>query len=264
MHILRYALRNISRNIGLSISVTLIVAFLVFFVCILRFALFSTDVFTENIVDRLGIVIHLRPGYDGESVRVQECISGITKSWDTISVEYISQADVLDTMKKRDPTLASLVESDDQNPFPNSIRISHIRDLDIYKEIDAYVAQFQDVLQYDTSSTDSRLLEYQSQYREISGIVAKLQILKWAMYLFLLLFILTVLSIVYMVIHTLIFFVQDEIRIIEFVGGQPLYIYGPLSLQGALYTTVASLIVIGFIESLLVAIGSSGLSPYFA
>jgi hypothetical protein len=120
-------------------------------------------------------------------------------------------------MKKRDPTLASLVESDDQNPFPNSIRISHIRDLDIYREIDTYVAQFQDVLQYDIASTDSRLLEYQSQYREISGIVAKLQILKWAMYLFLLLFILTVLAIVYMVIHTLIFFIQDEIRIIELV-----------------------------------------------
>jgi cell division protein FtsX len=197
--------------------VTLIIAFLIFFVCILRFALFSTDVFTESIVDRLGIVIHLRPGYDRESVRVQACIAGIAKRWDSISVEYISQSDVLDTMKKRDPTLASLVESDDQNPFPNSIRISHIRDLDIYREIDTYVAQFQDVLQYDIASTDSRLLEYQSQYREISGIVAKLQILKWAMYLFLLLFILTVLAIVYMVIHTLIFFVQDEIRIIELV-----------------------------------------------
>jgi cell division protein FtsX len=226
----------------------------VFFVCILRFALFSTDVFTTNIVDRLGIVIHLRPGYDRESVRVQECISGIKNRWDVISVEYISQSDVLDTMKKRDPALASLVETDDQNPFPNSIRISHIRDLDIYKEVDAYVTQFQDVLQYDASSTDSRLLEYQSQYREISSIIAKLQILKWAMYIFLILFILTVVAIIFMVIHTLTFFVQDEIRIIELVGGQPLYIYGPLSLQGALYTSVASILVIGFIQSLLIAI----------
>jgi cell division protein FtsX len=217
MNILRYALQGISRNIGLSASVILIIAFLVFFVCILRFALFSTDVFTRTIIDRLGIVVLIQQPYDGTNIRVQEVIAGIAKGFDDIAVQYISREDALRKMQEKDPKLTSFVETAEDNPLPNTIRIGHIRNLDHYRAIDAYLSSFADVLQYDTGSTDSRLLEYQSQYRDISAIIAKFQILKWAMYIFLALFVLTVVAIISMVIHTLTFFVQDEIRIIELV-----------------------------------------------
>ncbi len=69
-----------------------------------------------------------------------------------------------------------------------------------------------------------------------------LNILQATVYIFLALFVFTVAILVYMVIHNFIFFLQNEVRIIELVGGRPSFIYGPFILQGTLYALFASLV----------------------
>ncbi len=65
---------------------------------------------------------------------------------------------------------------------------------------------------------DKKLLDYQSQYDRIASVIKMLKILQFAVYVFLGLFIFTVAIVIYMVIHNFVFFLQDEVRIIELVG----------------------------------------------
>lgn len=59
---------------------------------------------------------------------------------------------------------------------------------------------------------------------------------------------------IHMVIRNFIFFLQDEMRIIELVGGKPSFIYGPLAVQGIVYATLGVL----FAFSLFVAFNNFG------
>lgn len=138
--------------------------------------------------------------------------------------QYISREDAFDILKTRNPDLASLVEQNDQNPLPNSIRISNVA-ISSYRDLDIYISGFKDILQYDQSSFDKKLLDYRAQYERISSVVEMLKILQVAVYILLILFVFTVSIVVYMVIHNFIFFLRDEIRIIELVGGNPSFIY---------------------------------------
>ncbi len=61
------------------------------------------------------------------------------------------------------------------------------------------------------------------------------------------LFMFTVAMIIYTVIGNSVFFQRQEIEIIELVGGQKSFIYGPFLIQGALYSLIATLIVLSFI-----------------
>lgn len=54
----------------------------------------------------------------------------------------------------------------------------------------------------------------------------------------------TVAMIIYTVIGNSVFFQQQEIEIIELVGGKKSFIYGPFLIQGALYSLIATLIVL--------------------
>lgn len=47
-----------------------------------------------------------------------------------------------------------------------------------------------------------------------------------------------------MIIRNFIYFLQDEVRIIELVGGSPLFIYGPFVIQGFLYVVCSNLIAL--------------------
>ncbi len=164
-----------------------------------------------------------------------------------MQVDYISREDALTLLTARNPDLATLIEKD-VNPLPNSIRLSNI-DIDQYSSLNIYIGRFRDILQYDQGSLDRKLLDYRSQYARIASVVEMLHILQMAVYILLGLFVFTVAILIYMVIHNFVFFLQDEVRIIELVGGRPSFIYGPFVIQGILYasiaTTFATLIFMG-------------------
>lgn len=238
MQLLRYALKNIFRNIFLSASSVLIIGLLVFFVNILIFVIFSTDRFITSINNRISININFQDGYDSTQVRSNEFLSGVVSSFSGIQVDYISRESALVLLTTRNPDLATLIEND-SNPLPNSVRLSNI-DINLYTWLNVYIEKFRDILQYDKSSMDKKLLDYQSQYDRIASVIVMLKILQFAVYVFLWLFVFTVAIVIYMVIHNFVFFLQDEVRIIELVGGRPSFIYWPFVLQGILYASVAT------------------------
>ena len=223
MQLIRYALRNIFRNIWLSVSSLLIIGLLVFFVHILLLVIFSTDRFITSINDRISININLQDGYDNSQIRSIEFLSGVTASFSGVQVDYISREDALSLLTTRNPDLATLIERD-ANPLPNSVRLSNI-DIDLYSSLNVYIGRFRDILQYDQGSLDRKLLDYRSQYDRIANVVEMLHILQIAVYILLGLFVFTVAIVIYMVIHNFVFFLQDEVRIIELVGGRPSFIY---------------------------------------
>lgn len=108
------------------------------------------------------------------------------------------------------------MEQNDENPLPNSIRISNI-DINSYRDVNIYISNFKDILQYDEEDLNKKLTSYKAQYERISQVVDMLKILKFAVFILLALFVFTVSIVVYMVIHNFIFFLRDEIRIIELV-----------------------------------------------
>lgn len=187
----------------------------------------------------------LQDGYDNTQLRSQEFLSGITKSFTGLTAQYIPKDQALeDLVKVRNPWLAVLVEQNDENPLPNSIRISNI-DINSYRDVNIYISNFKDILQYDEEDLNKKLTSYKAQYERISQVVDMLKILKFAVFILLALFVFTVSIVVYMVIHNFIFFLRDEIRIIELVWGNPSFIYGPFVLQGFIYATIASLLAVG-------------------
>jgi cell division transport system permease protein len=241
MHIFRYAIRNILRNTLLSASSVLIIGLLIFFVHILLLVLFSTDRFISSINERIKIQINFQDGYDNTQSRSQELITGITTGFSGVVVSYISREQAKDIILSRNQDFASLFENKTENPFPNSIRLSGIG-IDLYAPLNVYIARFRDILQYDQTSLDKKLLDYRTQYEHIASIIEKLHTMQIAVFILLGLFVFTVAIVIYMVIHNFVFFLQDEIRIIELVGGRSLFIYGPLVLQGIIYAGIAGIL----------------------
>jgi cell division transport system permease protein len=215
MYLFRYALKNIFRNIFLSVSSILIIGLLVFFVNILLLVIFSTDRFITSINSRISININFQDGYDNSQLRSSEFLSGVTTSFSGVDVEYISREKALVLLTTRNPDLATLIEND-SNPLPNSVRLSNI-DINQYTNLNTYIGHFRDILQYDQGTLDKKLLDYRSQYERITGVIKMLNILQSTVYIFLVLFVFTVAILIYMVIHNFIFFLQNEVRIIELV-----------------------------------------------
>jgi cell division transport system permease protein len=261
MQLIRYAIRNILRNIWLSASSLLIIGLLVFFVHILLLVIFSTDRFITSINDRISININLQDGYDNSQIRSIEFLSGVTMTFSGVQVDYISREDALTLLTTRNPDLATLIEKD-ANPLPNSIRLSNI-DIDLYSSLNVYIGRFRDILQYDQGSLDRKLLDYRSQYDRIASVVEMLHILQIAVYILLGLFIFTVAIVIYMVIHNFVFFLQDEVRIIELVGGRSSFIYGPFVIQGMLYAMIATALATIAFVALIALIRSQSLFADF-
>ena len=261
MHHLRYAIKNIFRNIFLSASSVLIIGLLIFFVNILLFVIFSTDRFITSINDRISININFKDGYDNTQIRSKEFLSGIALSFSWVQVDYISREDALVLLTTRNPDLATLIESD-SNPLPNSVRLSNI-DINLYESLNVFIGRFRDVLQYNQESLDKKLLDYKSQFERISSVVEMLHILQFAVYILLGLFVFTVSIVIYMVIHNFVFFLQDEVRIIELVGGRPSFIYGPFILQGLIYASLATCLSICVFLGIILLVRSQALFSDF-
>ena len=216
MNILRYAFKNIFRNLFLSISSIIIIGLLAFFVNILLFVNSSADKFIQSINNRISFTINFRDGFDQSSPRAQMLMKTMAAAFPDIKVDYISQVQAFAILQSRNPDLAALVEHGDQNPLPNSLQISNI-DLDSYSHLNDNISRFQDILQYDAGDMSRKLVDYRSQYERVTVVVRILTMLQIGVYILMGLFIFTVFVVVNMIIRNFIFFLQDEVRIIELV-----------------------------------------------
>jgi cell division transport system permease protein len=249
MYILKYALKNIIRNPFISLSSLVVIGLLVFFINILLLVLFSTDKFIESVNDRISITIPYQSGYTDQSLRSQQLFYVLESSFSGIEANYVSRDEAFLIFRARNPDLAKLIESADENPLPSSIQLSGIP-LGSYEAVQRVIAQYKDILEYDENAMNRKLIDFQSQYNRIEGLVKILRLLEYGVYALLVLFVFTVFVVVYTIISNTIFFLRDEMSIIELVGGKPYFIYGPLVIQGMIYTFVATLLALGLFYAL--------------
>ncbi len=249
MNILRYAWQNIKRNLSLSISSILAVGLLIFFVNILLFVLYASDEFIGYINNRIAIQISFKPGYTDKQVRSQDFINGIQQFFPGSQVTYISQQQGLDMLAERAPNLTSIVENHNDNPLPNSVRITKVSVAD-YEYLNSFITKYKDILEYDDKNTSRKLLDYKAQYEQIVLVVDMMKKLNAFVYVLIALFLATVFLIVNIIIRNFIQFFRNEISIIELVGGYPVFIYGPFVLQGVFYTSMGVVLAIAIFFSL--------------
>lgn len=249
MYILKYAFKNIIRNPFISLSSLIVIGLLIFFINILTLVLFSTGKFIDGVNDRISITIPFQSGYTDESLQTQKLLYTLSSSFSGIESRYISQEEAFVLFQSRNPDLAKLIEWTDENPLPNSIRLSGIP-LDSYEAIEQVIAEYKDILEYNETEFNRKLIDFQSQYNRIESLVKILRFLEYGVYALLALFFFTVFVVVYTVISNTIFFLRDEMSIIELVGGRSYFIYWPLVIQWIFYTSIASLLAAGVLYGL--------------
>lgn len=241
MYIFKYAFKNIVRNPFISLSSIVVIGLLIFFINILTFVLFSTGKFIEGVNDRISITIPFQSGFTTESLQTQKLLYTLWTSFSGIESKYISQDEAFVLFQSRNPDLAKLIEWTDENPLPNSLRLSWIP-LKSYESVERVIAEYKDILEYNETEFNRKLIDFQSQYSRIESLVKILRLLEYWVYALLVLFIFTVFVVVYTVISNTIFFLRDEMSIIELVGGRSYFIYGPLVIQWLFYTSIASVL----------------------
>jgi cell division transport system permease protein len=249
MFILKYALKNIIRNPFISLSSLVVIGLLVFFINILLLVLFSTDKFIESVNDRISITIPYQSGYTDQSLRSQQLFYLLESSFSGIEANYVSRDEAFLIFRARNPDLARLIESTEENPLPSSIQLSGIP-LGSYEAVQGTIAQYKDILEYDENAMNRKLIDFQSQYNRIEWLVKILRLLEYGVYALLILFVFTVFVVVYTIISNTIFFLRDEMSIIELVGGKSYFIYGPLVIQGMIYTFSATLLALALFYAL--------------
>lgn len=250
MYILKYAFKNIIRNPFISLSSLVVIGLLIFFINILTLVLFSTGKFIDGVNDRISITIPFQSGYTDESLQTQKLLYTLSSSFSGIESRYISQEEAFVLFQSRNPDLAKLIEWTDENPLPNSLRLSWIP-LGSYEAIEQVIAEYKEILEYNETEFNRKLIDFQSQYSRIESLVKTLRALNYSIYTLLVLFIFTVFVVVYTIISNTIFFLRDEMSIIELVGGKSYFIYGPLMIQGMIYTWLAALLSLGIFSVLL-------------
>ncbi|HBA44472.1 TPA: hypothetical protein DCZ31_00335 [Patescibacteria group bacterium] len=110
----------------MSFSSILVLSLIIFFINILLLVNFTVDTITSNVNDRLTISLNLKSSYTNENSEVIELITNIKLFNKTLNVSYISQEDAFSILRKRDPELAKVIESEKDNPLPSSILIKNI------------------------------------------------------------------------------------------------------------------------------------------
>lgn len=249
MYIFKYAFKNIVRNPFISLSSIVVIGLLIFFINILTLVLFSTEKFINSVNDRISITIPFQSGYTDESLQTQKLFYTLSTSFPDIQSLYISQEEAFTLFQSRNPDLAKLIESTDENPLPNSLRLSWIP-LGSYEAIEKLMAEYRDILEYNETEFNRKLIDFQSQYSRIESLVKILRLLAVWVYTLLGLFVFTVFVVLYTVISNTIFFLRDEMSIIELVGGRSYFIYGPLVIQWVFYTGMAVFLAVWVFYSL--------------
>ncbi|MDQ1343946.1 MAG: cell division transport system permease protein [Patescibacteria group bacterium] len=241
MRIFKYALKNVARNSFLSFSTVLVLSLMTFFIYVLFFVEYVASAIIGNISDRLSLSLNLRSGYSDTSSEIVELTNGLRAVDPSVEVRYVSNVEAFEILKKRDPELARVIESDKDNPLPSSVSVKNVP-IAKYAELDAIVSKHRDAVQYDAGTGKKTIVDYRAQYEKIKGLTDVLISIRYGTIAVVGLFLFAVAAIVYNAIGNSVFYYREEIRIIGLVGGGARFVYGPFAIQGLVYALVAAVI----------------------
>ena len=152
-----------------------------------------------------------------DHTRVIELQSELRNTFPRVGQEYISSEKALEKIRLREPQLAALVETGSENPLPNSIRITKLG-IDAYDRLNSVVVAYKDILQYEKTDLQNRMVTYRDQMLKIEPLVEQLRNIEYGVYAMIALFFLTVFIVLYNVIGNFVFFYSEEIKVIMLVG----------------------------------------------
>jgi hypothetical protein len=143
--------------------------------------------------------VKTQPGIVLGNARLESMMLGISGSFSGISMKYISADDALEIVRTRDAGLVNIVESASENPLRNSIVFSQI-DIDSYEKLDAYIRTYSDILEFSATTDITKKNNYNVQKTKIIELINILQISRYGVLSIMVLFVLTVATILYNVI----------------------------------------------------------------
>nr|MDD3720217.1 hypothetical protein [Candidatus Gracilibacteria bacterium] len=235
--ILKYSLKNILRNKFLSISSVLVLTLLMFFINILLVLHNVSFKLIDSINSKLSISLYLKDGYDKNSLEVIDFMKEIGGVSNTINATYKTKEELLEELKEKDPKLVGILEK--ENPLPNTIIVGNIG-LDEYGLLNNTIEKRLYLLDDgNKGDKNQNFANYKAQYDRIEKVISILDALRIGLYVIIGIFLLSISVIVYSVIGNFIYYYRDEIYITKLVGGNNVFIYGPFSLQGIIYSLIS-------------------------
>lgn len=79
-----------------------------------------------NVNSRLSLVLHVRPEYSVTRKEIVDVLRNVTAVAPEIDASFSSSKDNLDVLRLRDPELAKIIETDDENPLPSTVTIKNV------------------------------------------------------------------------------------------------------------------------------------------
>lgn len=228
----KYSIKNILRNKFLSFSSVIVLWLLMFFVNLLMIMHNLSSNLIQAINSKLTISLYLKDEYTKDHITVKSLMDTIQSELPEIMIEFKTKEEVLEDMRKQDEELVSIIKS--QNPLPATINLSNIK-MEEYEKLNVIIEWKYGILtDFKTNST----YDYRTQYERILKIISLLKTLKFALYIIIWVFLLSIFVITYSIIWNFIYHYRDEIYITKLVWGANSFIYGPFVFQGIIYSVI--------------------------
>ncbi|MBW7954853.1 hypothetical protein H3C61_03500 [Candidatus Gracilibacteria bacterium] len=232
IRLFKYSIKNILRNKFLSFSSVLVLGLLMFFVNLLMIMHNLSNTLINAVNSKLTISLYLKDEYTKDNITTQKLLEEIKTKLPTIKVEFKSKEEVLEEMRKKDSELVNIIKS--QNPLPATINLSNIK-MEEYEKLNTIIEGKYGIL---TDLKTNSSYDYRVQYERILKILSILKTLKFALYIIIIVFLLSISVINYSIIGNFIYHYKNEIYITKLVGGSNPFIYGPFIFQGIIYAII--------------------------
>ena len=238
--IAKYSAKNILRNTFLSISSVFVLTLLMVFINILVLLNWLSYKLIDSINSKLTISLYLDEKYWELSLDVKDLIEDINNLGTDVSVDFKSKEDILEEMRLKEPNLVKILER--TNPLPDTIVLSNMW-LSDYRKINTIVENRLYILSTEELDWDiqEHFSNYTSQYKNIESVINILDILKMWLNVIIVIFLVSIATIIYSVIWNFIYYYKDEIYITKLVGWSNRFIYWPFILQWIIYSLLAFL-----------------------
>lgn len=219
----------------------MVLTLLIFFINILLLVHDVSFRIIGSINDRLTISLYLQDEYNQNSGEVIDFLADIRRELPNIRSQYKTKEDIIDELREQDPDLVSILER--QNPLPETISLTNI-DLTQFERLNYIIEGRAYILSEADEQDKDNFSSYTSQYERISQITVVLNILQIGLYIIIAIFLFSIAIIIYSIIGNFIYYFKNEIYITRLVWGSKVFIYGPFSIQGAMYSLVACIVSI--------------------
>jgi cell division protein FtsX len=187
----------------------------------LIFVLFLVEFVMQGVADgvssRLSLTLNTKDNITATSREVIDSLEAFKQIDPSIEVAFTSASQNLETLRKRDPELAKIVETDEENPLPGTISIKNVP-IEKYEALDQAILERTSAFDFNEEKHRKSVIGYKNQYDRLRTVVEVLHSLRYGLYGVIGFFLFSVFVVIFHSIGNAVFFFREEIRITELVG----------------------------------------------